>query len=96
MHVTVAYAETNAQHLVALDLPETATVQDALILSAGLLPAASQVASRKVGVFGKLASPDTPLRAGDRVEIYRALLADPKEVRKKRASEKPPAKRRLR
>ena len=41
----------------------------------------------KVGVFGKLTKLDAPLRDRDRVEIYRPLIADPKEVRKKRADE---------
>jgi uncharacterized protein len=38
-----------------------------------------------VGVFGKLVTPDTRLRDGDRVEIYRPLIADPKEARRERA-----------
>lgn len=41
----------------------------------------------KIGSFGKLIKLDTPLRHSDRVEIYRALIADPKEVRKQRAAE---------
>jgi putative ubiquitin-RnfH superfamily antitoxin RatB of RatAB toxin-antitoxin module len=41
----------------------------------------------KVGIFGKLAKPGDPLHAGDRVEIYRPLIADPKQVRKQRAAE---------
>ncbi|HKI80616.1 MAG TPA: RnfH family protein, partial [Pseudodesulfovibrio sp.] len=42
----------------------------------------------KVGVFGKLGKPQTVLKPGDRVEIYRGLIADPKEVRRKRAAKK--------
>ena len=45
------------------------------------------LAVNKVGVFGKLASLETALRHMDRVEIYRALIADPKEVRRQRAAE---------
>ena len=41
----------------------------------------------KVGIFGKLGKPGDPLHAGDRVEIYRPLIADPKQVRKQRAAE---------
>jgi len=41
----------------------------------------------KVGVFGKLGKLSDTLHAGDRVEIYRPLIADPKEVRKRRAAE---------
>ena len=45
------------------------------------------LASAKVGIFGKLVKLDTVLRDKDRVEIYRPLIADPKEVRRKRAAE---------
>ena len=41
----------------------------------------------KIGVFAKLAKADTVLRDRDRIEIYRPLIADPKEVRKQRAAE---------
>ncbi len=41
----------------------------------------------KVGIFGKLSKADTVLRDKDRIEIYRPLIADPKEVRRKRAEE---------
>ncbi len=41
----------------------------------------------KFGIFGKLATANAQLHAGDRVEIYRPLIADPKEARKKRAAE---------
>lgn len=41
----------------------------------------------KLGIFGKLTKPDTVLREKYRIEIYRPLIADPKEVRKKRAEE---------
>ena len=41
----------------------------------------------KVGIFGKAAKKDAELKPGDRVEIYRPLIADPKEARKKRAAE---------
>jgi hypothetical protein len=40
-----------------------------------------------VGIFGKLATLDTALKERDRIEIYRPLIADPKEVRKQRAAE---------
>lgn len=44
------------------------------------------VETMKIGIFGKLATLKTPLRAKDRIEIYRPLIADPKEVRKQRAA----------
>jgi putative ubiquitin-RnfH superfamily antitoxin RatB of RatAB toxin-antitoxin module len=45
------------------------------------------IATTKLGIFGKLVKPDTVLREKDRIEIYRPLIADPKEVRRKRAEE---------
>ena len=45
------------------------------------------ITKNKLGVYAKLAKPDTALRDRDRVEIYRPLIADPKEVRKQRAAE---------
>ena len=51
------------------------------------------LAEAKMGVFGKLAQPNDPLRDGDRVEIYRPLIADPKEARKRRAAEGKPMKK---
>jgi uncharacterized protein len=40
----------------------------------------------RIGVFGKLRRPDEQVRAGDRIEIYRPLIADPKESRRRRAA----------
>jgi len=62
-----------------LELPAGAVVRDALI-AAGI-----DVEASAVGVFGKRVRPDTPLADGDRVEIYRPLLLDPKERRRERA-----------
>lgn len=50
-------------------------------------------AKAKIGIFGKLARPDALLVDGDRVEIYRPLIADPKEARKRRAAEGKPMKK---
>ena len=41
----------------------------------------------QVGIFGKLATLDAPLREKDRIEIYRPLIADPKEIRRQRAEQ---------
>jgi putative ubiquitin-RnfH superfamily antitoxin RatB of RatAB toxin-antitoxin module len=43
--------------------------------------------SAKVGIFGKPTAKDNEIRDGDRVEIYRPLIADPKQARKKRAAQ---------
>lgn len=86
--VQVAYALPDRQDVVSLRLPPGATVQRALDAS-GLLQKHPEIdlANNKIGVFGKLVKLDAALREGDRVEIYRPLIADPKEVRRKRAEE---------
>lgn len=86
--VEVVYALPQRQELVRLTLPAGSTVQQAIEAS-GLVQKHPDIdfARNKVGVFGKLSKPDAPLRDRDRVEIYRPLIADPKEVRRKRADE---------
>jgi uncharacterized protein len=88
IHVEVCYALRDRQDLIALTLPEGSVVEQAVIAS-GICQRHPEIdlASNKVGIFGKLTKLDTPLRDRDRVEIYRALIADPKEVRRKRADE---------
>mgnify|MGYP001222946736 CR=1 FL=1 len=86
--VEVCYALADRQELVALQLPEGATVQQAIEAS-GLLGKYPEIdlTKNKVGIFAKLSKLDVALRDRDRVEIYRPLIADPKEVRKQRAAE---------
>ncbi|MBA8737552.1 RnfH family protein [Chromobacterium violaceum] len=86
LSVEVAYARPDLQWLVALTLPAGATALDAALAS-GILEACPELdrTALKLGVFGKAAKPDAALREHDRVEIYRPLLADPKEVRRQRA-----------
>jgi len=86
--VDVAYALPQQQDVIRLKLPAGSTVQQAIEAS-GLMRkhAAIDLTQNKVGIFGKLTKLDTPLRDRDRVEIYRPLLADPKEIRRKRAEE---------
>ena len=86
--IEIAYALPLKQELVHLDLPSGSTVQQAIDAS-GLRQRHPEIdlAKNKVGVFGKLTRLDAPLRDRDRVEIYRPLIADPKEVRKQRAEE---------
>lgn len=88
MHIEVAYAKSQEHALFEIDVPDGATVAQAIEVS-GILDRFPEIdlAQNKVGVFGKLAQLDSPLREGDRVEIYRPLKADPKEVRKRRAAE---------
>jgi uncharacterized protein len=88
IHVEVVYATPERQEVVKLKIGATCTVAEALEAS-GLLQKYPEIdlSKNKLGVFSKLAKPETVLRHKDRVEIYRPLIADPKEVRKKRASE---------
>ncbi|MDR0576159.1 MAG: RnfH family protein [Candidatus Accumulibacter sp.] len=86
--VEVVYALTDRQELVALTLPAGATAREAVERSglSGKFPEID-LAKNKLGVFAKVVKPDAVLRDRDRVEIYRPLIADPKEVRKQRAAE---------
>ena len=86
IQVEVAYAWPDKQLLIAVAIEAGATAQDAIHRS-GVLTHFPEINLdiNKVGIFGKLGKLDTPLRAGDRVEIYRPLLADPKEMRRQRA-----------
>lgn len=86
--VEVVYALPHEQPMLRLNLPDGATVEDA-IRQSGVLEAHPEIdlARNKVGIFSKLVKLDEKLRDKDRVEIYRPLIADPKEVRRKRAEE---------
>ena len=88
IHVEVVYALAARQKVVLLELPEGTTVQQAVERS-GLLDDFPEIdlAKNKVGIWNKLAKLDAGLRDKDRVEIYRPLIADPKEVRRQRAAE---------
>ncbi len=86
--VEVAYARPDEQLIHPVKVARNATVEEAIKLS-GILHHFPEIdlAVNKVGVFGKLSKLNAPLRPGDRIEIYRALIADPKEVRKQRAAQ---------
>ncbi len=88
IQVEVVYALPAVQPLMRVALVDGATVGDA-IRASGLLEAYPDIdlAKNKVGIFSKLVKLDEKVRDRDRVEIYRPLLADPKEVRRKRAEE---------
>ena len=86
--VEVAYAKPDEQVILTVYSASGITVQQAIEKS-GVLRRFPEIAmgKNKVGVFGKVTKLDAPLRSGDRVEIYRPLIADPKAQRKKRAAE---------
>jgi len=87
MIVEVAYALSDKQSLISLEVEEGTTIKEAIEAS-GVLDTYDQIdlARDKVGIFSKFATLDTVLREKDRVEIYRPLIADPKKVRKERAA----------
>jgi putative ubiquitin-RnfH superfamily antitoxin RatB of RatAB toxin-antitoxin module len=86
MHIEVVLAMPEKQELIMLDLATDATVADAIEQS-GIVAKFDgfELDEAKVGIFGQKVSMAQTLRDGDRVEIYRPLLADPKEVRRQRA-----------
>lgn len=81
--VEVVVALPDAQPIVRVELDQGATVEQA-IRASGLL--AEMPGDLRCGVFGRLRNPGDVLFDGDRVEIYRALLADPKAARRARAA----------
>ncbi|HEY5776584.1 MAG TPA: RnfH family protein [Xanthomonadales bacterium] len=86
MQVEVVLAMPERQQLVTLEVALGTTLAQAITLSGVLqMFGGFEVDLTRVGIFGQKADPDQVLRAGDRVEIYRPLLADPKEVRRQRA-----------
>lgn len=80
--IEVIVASPERQILRRVDLPVGSTVADAVAAS-GLAGAGA-----RFGVYGKVVPGDSVLREGDRVEIYRPLKADPKDLRRLRAAKK--------
>ena len=82
----VAYARPERQLIVKLSLPAGTTAREA-VLQSGIGSEFPEIdlAQLKLGVFGKAVPAEHVLRDRDRVEIYRPLQADPKEVRRRRA-----------
>ena len=85
--VTVVYALPDAVTEIEVRLVEGATVAEAIERSgiAARLPGAD-IAAATVGIFGKRVRRDATLCDGDRVEVYRRLIADPKAARRRRAT----------
>ena len=94
IEVEVAYATPQEQCVLKVRGQSGLTVMQAVQRSK-ILERFPEIdlAEAKMGVFGKLAKPDAPLLEGDRVEVYRPLIADPKEARKRRAAEGKPMKK---
>ena len=86
--VEVAYALPKEQLIIPVKLTNGSTAEQAIRRS-GIMTKYPDIdlAVNKIGIFGKLTKLDAPLRHLDRVEIYRSLIADPKEVRKQRVAD---------
>jgi len=87
--IEVAYALVDKQVILTEKVAPETTIEEAIHLS-GVLEQFPEInlTENKVGVFGKLKKLDSNLLENDRIEIYRALIADPKESRRKRAAKK--------
>jgi hypothetical protein len=81
LHIAVAYAEPHQQAWLNIEVPEGCTVRNAINAS-GILEKFPHIdlERQKVGIFGKVTALDAALNEGDRIEIYRAIICDPKKV----------------
>jgi uncharacterized protein len=86
--VEVAFARENEQQIIEL-LVDPGTTLEQAVEQSGITQIFPEIdlSVNKLGIFGKLGKKAAELKAGDRVEIYRPLIADPKEVRRKREAE---------
>lgn|SRR5574343_1080066 len=88
LNVEVCYARGDKQESVRVRLADGATLQQGLEASGLLVKYPDiDIKKNKFGIWNKLSKLDAALRDNDRIEIYRPLIADPKEVRKQRAAE---------
>lgn len=85
MIVTVAWATPEVQDVVPVELPEGACVADAVRLSELVVLYSLDAAALRFARFGVSVEGDTRLEAGDRIDIVRGLIADPKAARARRA-----------
>ena len=87
--VEVTYAKPDKQVIIPVQVKPGTTLIEAVRLS-GILEHFPEIdlSQNKFGIFSKISPPETVLREKDRVEIYRPLIADPKDSRRKRAEKK--------
>ena len=86
LHIEVAYGVATKQSLVPITVPEGTTVEQAIVASK-LLDEYPEInlSKNKVGIWSRVVRLTDTVKEGDRIEIYRPLIADPKEIRKRRA-----------
>ncbi|MFS2139850.1 RnfH family protein [Duganella sp. Dugasp56] len=91
-NIEVCYASDAVQFLRALRVPAGTTIEQAIAIS-GVLQEVPEVdlSIMQVGIYAKKKTLDTVLREHDRVEIYRPLIADPKNARRRKVSKASPA-----
>lgn len=84
MRISVTYAEAGKQQWIEIEVPEETSAEEAIRLS-GLLEQFPEIDLRenKFGVFGKVVKPAQLLSEGDRLEIYRPIIADPETVERR-------------
>jgi len=87
LRVSVVAALPDRQKVIELELPEGSTVADA-IEAARIAERYPELAQAVPGIWSKKRSRETKLRDGDRVELYRALVADAKQMRRARVRRK--------
>jgi len=88
MQVGIAYSDVGQQLWLNIEVPEETRVQEAIERS-GVLKQFPHIdlSRQKVGVFGRLVKLDATLKPGDRIEIYRGIIADPETVPRRDMSE---------
>ncbi|WP_087018751.1 RnfH family protein [Thaumasiovibrio subtropicus] len=86
IHVEVVYALPNIQRVIKVIAKTESTVEQ-IIRQSGILAMFPDIdlSKNKVGVYSRNVKLDATVREGDRIEIYRPLIADPREIRRKRA-----------
>ena len=88
INIEVVYALPHEQTLLKVRVPQNSTIAEAIRIS-GILEKYPDIdlSKSKLGIYSKLSKADAILRDKDRIEIYRPLIADPKEIRRQRAEE---------
>jgi len=87
INVTLAYCLPAAVHVIDLRVAPGSTIAE-VVRQSRILERCPEInlEVNRVGIFNKLCAPGTPVREGDRIEIYRPLIADPKTARRQRAA----------
>ena len=87
IEVEVAYALPERQLILKVEVPRGSTAIEAVRLS-GIEEQFPEIdlGKNRLGVFGKLCKPERTLQPGDRVEIYRPLIVDPRAARRELAA----------